>query len=92
MPKLGPLELVVILLVVLVLFGPKNLPKLGSALGASVRNLREGMNSSKDTSATTAQAEATPAVEAAGTSAAAVETVAAKPAPKHTEAKPVEVR
>ena len=40
---MGPMELAVILLVVLVIFGPKNLPKLGSALGKTVRNVREGM-------------------------------------------------
>lgn len=40
---LGPMELVVILLVVLVIFGPKNLPKLGSAIGKTVKNVREGM-------------------------------------------------
>ena len=33
---LGPLELVIILVVVLVIFGPKNLPKIGSALGKPV--------------------------------------------------------
>ena len=37
---LGPMELVVILLVVLVIFGPKNLPKL---IGKTVKNVREGM-------------------------------------------------
>ncbi|HIZ19128.1 MAG TPA: twin-arginine translocase TatA/TatE family subunit [Candidatus Olsenella stercoravium] len=40
---MGPMELAVILLVVLVIFGPKNLPKLGSALGKTVKNVREGM-------------------------------------------------
>ena len=40
---MGPMELGIILLVVLVIFGPKNLPKLGSALGKTVRNVREGM-------------------------------------------------
>ena len=29
----GPLEIVIILVVILVLFGPKNLPKLGTAIG-----------------------------------------------------------
>ena len=29
--RLGPMELVVILVVVLLIFGPKNLPKLGKA-------------------------------------------------------------
>ena len=40
---MGPMELAVILLVVLVIFGPKNLPKLGSALGKTVKNVRVGM-------------------------------------------------
>ncbi|MBM6775507.1 twin-arginine translocase TatA/TatE family subunit [Olsenella profusa] len=40
---MGPLEIGVILLVVLVIFGPKNLPKLGSAIGKTVKNVREGM-------------------------------------------------
>ena len=45
---LGPLELVVILLAVLVIFGPKNLPKIGSALGKTVKNVREGMEEGKE--------------------------------------------
>ena len=40
---MGVPELLVILLVVVVIFGPKNLPKLGSALGKTVKNVREGM-------------------------------------------------
>ena len=38
MPELG-----VILLIVLVLFGPRNLPKLGSSLGKTVKNIRKGI-------------------------------------------------
>ena len=40
---LGGPEILVILVIVLVIFGPKNLPKLGSALGKTVKNVREGM-------------------------------------------------
>lgn len=40
---MGPMELGIILLVVMVIFGPKNLPKLGSALGKTVKSVREGM-------------------------------------------------
>lgn len=36
-------EWIIILIVVLVIFGPKNLPKLGKSLGATVKNLRDGM-------------------------------------------------
>lgn len=41
---MGVTELVIILLVVLVIFGPKNLPKIGSAIGKTVKNIREGMD------------------------------------------------
>lgn len=40
---LGVPELAVILVVVLVIFGPKNLPKLGSSIGKTVKSFREGM-------------------------------------------------
>lgn len=42
---LGVPELLIILAVALLIFGPKNLPKLGSALGRTVKNLRDGMGS-----------------------------------------------
>ncbi len=45
---MGPLEIVIILVIVLVIFGPKNLPKIGSALGKTVKNVREGMEEGKD--------------------------------------------
>jgi sec-independent protein translocase protein TatA len=36
-------ELLIVLLVVIVLFGPKQLPKLGKMLGASLKGFKEGM-------------------------------------------------
>ena len=47
---MGIPELAVILLIVLVIFGPKNLPKLGSALGKTVKSVREGMEEGSDDS------------------------------------------
>jgi sec-independent protein translocase protein TatA len=41
---MGMPELIIILLVILVIFGPKNLPKLGSALGKAVKGVREGVD------------------------------------------------
>ena len=41
--NLGPFEIITILVVALVIFGPKNLPKLGKAMGETVKNVREGM-------------------------------------------------
>ena len=45
---MGPLELVIVVAIVLVIFGPKNLPKLGSALGKTVKSVREGRDYSSD--------------------------------------------
>jgi len=41
---MGVPELLVILVIALLLFGPKNLPKLGKSLGATVKSIREGMD------------------------------------------------
>ena len=40
---MGTPELIIILVVALLIFGPKNLPKLGQAIGRSVKELRDGM-------------------------------------------------
>lgn len=40
---MGVPELLIILVVILLIFGPKNLPKLGASLGKTVKSLREGM-------------------------------------------------
>lgn len=45
---MGVPELLIILLVALLIFGPKSLPKLGSALGKTVKNVREGMEGEED--------------------------------------------
>ncbi len=39
----GPLELVVILLVILVLFGAKRLPEIGRALGEGIREFKKAL-------------------------------------------------
>ncbi|MEG0322438.1 MAG: twin-arginine translocase TatA/TatE family subunit, partial [Raoultibacter sp.] len=44
---MGVPELLIILAVVLLIFGPKHLPKLGAALGSTVKNLREGLGGDK---------------------------------------------
>jgi sec-independent protein translocase protein TatA len=43
MPNIGPLELVIVLVIVLVIFGPKRLPGLGRSLGSSMREFRESV-------------------------------------------------
>jgi sec-independent protein translocase protein TatA len=45
---LGPLELGLILVVVLILFGPKRLPQLGKSLGKTMKAIREGVDGTEE--------------------------------------------
>lgn len=42
---MGLPELLIILFIALLIFGPKQLPKLGGALGRTMKGLREGLGS-----------------------------------------------
>ncbi len=68
---MGMPELLIILAVILLIFGPKNLPKLGGAIGKTVKNLREGMGGGK-------------AIEEAEDEEVIEEVEEEKPAPKKT--------
>ncbi|HBT95222.1 MAG TPA: hypothetical protein DEB24_03560 [Coriobacteriia bacterium] len=45
---MGIPELVIILVIALLIFGPKNLPKLGSALGKTVKSVRDGLDTKEE--------------------------------------------
>ncbi|HIR02027.1 MAG TPA: twin-arginine translocase TatA/TatE family subunit [Candidatus Aveggerthella stercoripullorum] len=74
---MGLPELLVILGIALLIFGPKQLPKLGSALGKTVKGLREGLGSNEQDAEETEQENAVEALE---------EAPKQKPAPKKTAA------
>ena len=42
--RIGPQELIIVLIIVLVIFGPKNLPKLGKMFGETMKNFKDGMD------------------------------------------------
>ena len=46
--NLGPTEILIIALVVLLLFGGKKIPELMKGLGKGVKNFKEGMNEVTD--------------------------------------------
>lgn len=48
MPNIGPLELIVLLVIVLLVFGPKRLPGLGKQLGGGMREFKESLTSKHD--------------------------------------------
>ena len=43
MPNIGPLELAILLLIVLLIFGPKRLPGLGRQLGSGMREFKDSI-------------------------------------------------
>ena len=51
MPRLGPMELVIILLIVVLLFGGRKIPEIARGLGKGIRDFKSalGGNDSVDT-------------------------------------------
>ena len=89
MPQFGVMEIAIVLVIGLLVFGPKKLPELGRGLGSSMRDFRRGLSGEADNDppaqpvvvqSTTPIVETTvPAAEpvAAAAAAAAAEPVAA---------------
>ena len=48
MPNVGPLEIAVVLVIVLIIFGPKRLPELGQSMGRGIREFKSSLSGDKD--------------------------------------------
>ena len=70
--NIGAPELILVLVVVLILFGPGKLPEVGQALGKTVREFRHASNDLD----LNAQTKTAPATQAAAATPAAAETSA----------------
>ncbi len=46
--RIGTNELLIILVVALLIFGPKNLPKLGKMFGKTINGFKKGMEDTED--------------------------------------------
>jgi sec-independent protein translocase protein TatA len=90
MPNIGPLEIIILLVIVLVIFGPKRLPELGRGLGKGMREFKDSVTGkdeerneelqASNTVQTTGQATAPPE-QAAAAQHQAPPAPAAAPAP-----------
>jgi sec-independent protein translocase protein TatA len=43
MPNIGPLELIIVLVIVLLIFGAKRLPEVGRGLGSGMREFKDSV-------------------------------------------------
>jgi len=46
--NIGPLEIIVVLIIALVVFGPKRLPELGRSLGKGIREFKGSVTGAND--------------------------------------------
>ena len=82
MPQFGVMEIAIVLVIGLLVFGPKKLPELGRGLGSSMRDFRRGLSGEADeTPAPVVEAASTPVVQTTTAVAAEVPVAEAAAAP-----------
>ncbi|MGD8404292.1 MAG: twin-arginine translocase TatA/TatE family subunit [Anaerolineales bacterium] len=47
-PRVGPTELIILLVIVLLIFGPGRIAKIAGELGKGIRSFKEGVNSDEE--------------------------------------------
>lgn len=48
MPNIGPLELAIVLVIALIVFGPKRLPELGRSVGRGMREFKNSVSGKEE--------------------------------------------
>jgi sec-independent protein translocase protein TatA len=88
MGSLSPWHIAVVVIVGLLIFGPKKLPELGRGVGSGLRDFRKGLSGeADDTPAPVVEAASTPVVQT--TTAVAAEAPVAEAVPVAEAAAPV---
>jgi sec-independent protein translocase protein TatA len=58
--RIGPWEIILILVIVLIIFGAGKLPQVGSALGKGIRSFKRGVSGDEDADEEEAEEEKAP--------------------------------
>jgi sec-independent protein translocase protein TatA len=48
MPSIGPMELVIVLVIALIVLGPKKLPEVGRSVGRGMREFKDSLTGADD--------------------------------------------
>jgi sec-independent protein translocase protein TatA len=88
MPNVGPWEIILVLIVALLLFGPKRLPEMGKSVGKSMREFKDSLSGKDDDeieqhSPVTRTQELPPAAPAPAAASVGAPVVAAPVVPTH---------
>jgi TatA/E family protein of Tat protein translocase len=73
--NIGPLEIAIVLVIVLIIFGPKRLPELGRSMGRGIREFRGSLSGDKDKDDEEKQLETSQATPPSSSPSATTETV-----------------
>lgn len=48
MPAIGPMEIAIVLVIALLIFGPKRLPELGRSIGGGMKEFKDSITGRRD--------------------------------------------
>ncbi len=71
MPNIGPMEIAIVLIIALIVLGPKRLPELGKSLGKGIQEFKGTIGGEKTETPAPVAVETPPVVVAPGRSAEA---------------------
>ena len=85
---IGPWEIAIVLVLILLIFGPRKLPELGSSLGKSIRGFKKGMKDGQEEGAAVVETHETAEQKDSGTLKAETGPGASGPTKSDTTATP----